>query len=341
MTDWIVKGLIPQGDSVFSLGYPHAGKSWIMNQLATAVATGKNLFFTESFETKQCSVILIDEDTPTNLLSNRMERVTTSFGVNSEVIDIRSMTGWRLDRNVSVLLEEVKRKMQPVLILIESLSKVMPPNWDANSTQDAVKAVRLLNRLRSAATVVTSHHISEKKEYKFGDPGFDRKAMGNTQLNAGCDTIFGVTELSSFPTIFGIHPKSKRTAIEEHPFAVELKEDPQRTWAYLKLLEDIPGGAFLSFRLAKIIAPILYKNKTCNIETFYKETKHLLSEQDARMGFNYLVEINFAHLNGHEYTLNSDMKSQFSLLSSVQEELIEYCEVRMKEKSKKLGKLSE
>lgn len=322
---WIVKGLIPQGDSVFALGYPHAGKSWVMNQLACAAVTGRNLFFTEEFETQKCSVTLIDEDTPTDLLEKRIRRVANAFDIVPEMIDIRSMTGWRLDRSVGILLEELEARPKPALVIIESLSKVMPSDWDANNTTDAVKASRYLNRLKEKATVVTSHHISEKKEYKFGDEGFDRKAMGNTQLNAGCDSIFGVSELYS-GLVFGIQPKSKRTALEETPFAVELKEDKNRTWAYLKYLEDIPATVSNSsaYLMAMGVAPYLYSGEKISVEGFYKQTNGMLSRTDTRLALNYLVEVGFARLEGSSWVLSKDMRAMFCPLTPVQEELIEH-----------------
>ena len=323
MPEWIVKDLIPQGDSVFSLGYPGAGKSWVLDQLAYAAASGHCLFPPDAFEVKMCSVILIDEDTPTDLLDSRTKRIAKAFGVSQDIVDIRSMTGWRLDRNTEILVREMQSMEQPVLVIIDSLSKVMPPKWDPNNTSDAIKTVRHINRLKGVGTVVTAHHISEKKEYKFGDPNFDRKAMGNTQLNAGCDTIFGVFELCSYPTVFGIQPKTRRTQIVEQPFAVELREDSQRTWALLKLLDDVPSQIPA---LARKVAPYLYwGNGPYTVDEFGKETKGLLSRKDTRVAFDYLVEVGFAKLTGHQYSLNPEMKSPLQLLTSVQEELVEYC----------------
>ena len=325
MTDWIVKGLIPQGDLVFALGYPHAGKSWVMNQLACAAVTGRNLFFTEEFETKKCgSVVLIDEDTPTDLLHKRLSRVATAFSTVPEEIDVRSMTDWRLDRNVGLLLSEMETRPKPILLIFESLSKIIPPEWDPNKTADAIKIVRHINRLREVATVVGSHHLSEKKEYKFGDEDFDRKAMGNTQLNAGCDTIFGVSELIS-GAIFGIQPKSKRTALEGKPFAVELKEDKQHTWAYLKYLEDVPISACSVYLMAKKVAPWLYVGTRITVEGFYKSTEGMMSRDNLRLVLDYLTDTGFAILEGSSWVLNKDIKAEFCPLSSIQEELMDCC----------------
>ena len=331
MTEWIVEDLLPRGDFAMCLGHPHAGKSWVLNQLAYAAAAGKPLFCTDALPTQRCSVIFIDEDSPTGVLLNRCHRIASSFGVEWTDVDIRSSTAWSFDRNTGILLSEIQQKQPPVLVIIDSLSRVIPDKLDPNRTSDAIYIVQQINRIKEVATIVISHHLSEKKPYSFGDPYFDRSAMGNSQLNAGCDTIFGISELSSNPMVFGVQPKSKRTQLSCGLLAVALIEDQEKEWGYLKLLDEIPQQIPADvFRVANIF----YQNgeEAYSIDSFHRETGGLLDKRRVREVFDFLVSEGFVCLDSHTFALNAEIKNQLTPQPLVIEQLLDYCE-RGEEKS--------
>ena len=332
MTEWVVEGLVPKGDSVLVLGHPHAGKSWVLNQLAYAAASGRSLFFTDALSTTRSSVILIDEDSPTELLVNRCRRIATSFGLEWTDVDIRSNVNWRLDRNTGILIDEIRQKQPPVLVIIESLSHIMPGTWDPNRTSDAISAINQMNKIKQVATLVTSHHLSVKKPYTFGDPYFDRLAMGNTQFNAGCDTIIGVAELDSNPTTFGIQPVSKRTLLSCGPLAVQLVEDQTKEWGFLKLIEEIPHPIPQDVFWT---ASIFYRDgrKSYTIDSFEKDTESLLDKKRTREVFNILLSLGFIQRDSHRFSLNINIKSKLIPQSLDVERLSDYCEQEERRKS--------
>ena len=79
MSKCLVNGLIPEGHTVLLLGQPHSGKSWFSEQLAVCIAGGRLFLGDEGFTVQNGSVILIDEDTPTDTLEERLTRLAPAL----------------------------------------------------------------------------------------------------------------------------------------------------------------------------------------------------------------------------------------------------------------------
>lgn len=130
MTNWIVNGLIPQGHIILVVGQPGNGKSWWMAQLAVDAADGGDHM--GEFDVVQCSVIYIDEDTPTDTYEERLARIAVFTGkpIRALPIDHRSMTGFRLsdDKVRQALVNEIQvrnKSGKHVLVIIDCLGKMM------------------------------------------------------------------------------------------------------------------------------------------------------------------------------------------------------------------------
>jgi RecA-family ATPase len=235
MSKWIVKGLIPQGHIIMVLGQPGNGKSWWVDQLAIDAADGEHLHL-NAYAVEKSHVLLIDEDTPTDVVEGRLERLAMPLGkkVSQLDIELRSMRGFflrddkmrtKLENDIQALKRAGKKS---VLVVIDSLTKVMVGS-NLDSTEKASKVMSYLTQLRNAgATVVIVHHMTTKRDVEGGNLAqIQGLAMGNTMLVSSCDTGIAVLRVPvEHQTLFTIIPIPRRVSLEvANPFAVELRED--------------------------------------------------------------------------------------------------------------------
>ena len=331
MTDWLVQGLIPKGHCVLILGTPHAGKSWFLEQVGACVSTGSNLFGVDGFTTRRLPVILIDEDTPTDVLESRLRRLglkhlslkgKTSFlirhqGENS-IFDIWSMTGFRLQDNRALI--EAIQEYGDCLILLDSLLTISGTH-SLNRTETALWLAEEWKKLRSkGATILIAHHTSLKK---IGTE-MTSASMGNTQLIAQSDTVLGIERIQpEKPARFKVTPKSRRVALSvTDPFFLELQET--RQWVQLSLMDHSPEKSYGSDIR---ILPLFINDQNRSVKEIWEQVKEDLSLFAVRSSMHRLesegclIRGTEAH-NRFTYHLNQELSSDYSVLSVFQEQLL-------------------
>jgi len=310
-----VDGLIPELQSILVLGKPHSGKSWFTEQLAVCVASG--IKFLNEFEVKQRSVVIYDEDTPSNTFKRRIDRLARGIGRNISdlAIDAHTNEGFLLTNstNRNLLISLVKALDNP-LVIIDSLVKITGSK-DIDKTKEGSSISALWNQIRdTGATVIIVHHMTLKKEARIYDMDVTHLSLGSTQLVAGCDTDISIFSTSTDE--FTIKPHGRRDMLRvNHPFAVRLIEDKEQTWAKLIMLEEpprLPSGD------AKSIFLLFNDTSSLTVEKISKRTQKGLSEIDIRLALKELVEEkvivsdNEAH-NRFIYQLNLDFNSTNAL----------------------------
>jgi len=330
-TKWLVKGLIPDGHAVLLLGQPHNGKSWVAEQLAVCVASGRRLF--NEFDVKQGPVVLIDEDTTGNVLEERLDRLTTRVGMRlSDLpIDSRSLTGFYLwdDQKRNDLVTHLNTLPHPKLVVIDSLNKVMLGK-NLDRTEGATQATHYWNELKNTgATILMVHHMTLKKSSNYA--GFDvtKLAMGNTMLVAGSDTALGVFRLPTDDgsTLFVMKPQERRTKLAvRDPLGVELREDQDQSWAKLVLLDEIPGTPSDA---AVRVFPLFRDDKlTLTVDQTIKTIGKDLSEADVRRALHELhdeeclvCETQSGKAHRYEYKVDPGFDNPWALTTSYREAL--------------------
>ena len=343
MTDYLVKGLIPQGHLIHLFGTLHSGKSWIVDHLGVCVALG-NHFLGELPVTKS-PVILYDEDTPTETLESRLDRFARGLKLKdrSELkgITYYSLTGFRLTHRDRI--RELKNQIlgcdYPPLVIIDSLSGVSSP-LDLNATSDALKISEILSTIKELkATVVITHVLTFKKESSYKDFDFMAKAMGNTLLNYKCDTAFGTWRIPvNSPTCFKLKPLPRRQALDIiDPIDILLREDKERTWVKLILTEELTDWP--TDNDIKLF-PIFYDEFEGGVQDIMSLARKYLSEVDIRVSAHKLEAqkclIRKARELRNRYILSLhpdlvDWKSanqsqrEFIMLTEFQEELLFRC----------------
>lgn len=332
MSKWIVDGLIPMGHAVLLLGQPHSCKSWLAEQLAVCVAAGRTFLCAEGFAITPGSVLLIDEDTPTDTLEERLDRLCSAYNlVKSDLpLTYLSMEGIMLDNDAQMqkLIDRINGMKPPVLVILDSLSSLMG-GWNENNTKDAVKAALTWKELKkTGATVIIIHHMSLKKKGSYKEFDFTGKAMGNTQLIAKCDTAIGMWRIPpEVPTCAVVKTKPRRTALTvTEPFAICLKEAEDKSWALLTISEEIPSEPS---EVVRSIFPLFYQD---GLELYTSEViekvKKDYSEKDIREALHELEkeealirDTEKGREHRYKYKLNSDFVNPYWLTTGYWDEL--------------------
>ena len=331
MTQWLCEGFMPDDHILLFIGKPHNGKSWFVESLGVAAAGGKP--FLDTYRTKYKNVIIIDEDTPTNILEERLRRLAAGMGLllDDIPIDRRSMQGFRLDDTSSMnsLKQDISQSSSPVLLIIDSLSSVQG-RWDQNRTNGAIKIGEALNELKVAgATILVAHHISlkTKNEKSYGNSeDFTSQAMGNTQIVAKSDTAYGIWELPSKEhTRFVISTKPRRQSLQvTEPVCVELTEDRDKNWARLVFLDEIPR---VQSDDALFIAPIFVQDQrevdfkaVCSTIGEILPHRRLTAALSELENEKVILRGTQKH-NRYTYRINPDFHNDFSLSTSYWDEL--------------------
>ena len=235
--EWLVEGLIPQGHAILAEGLPGVGKSWVVDALAIHIASGKPFL---DLPVRSGPVTLVDEDTPSDELSNRLQRLAKGLNLSLDnlPIEVHSMENTNLcDKDSLQGLAGPKT----VLVVFDCLSKVMGCEFNEDSAKDANIAGNAWNKLKAnGATILVTHHLNKRD----GDIAIDfvRLSRGSAALVSNSDTAFGIESGRRNPTCFNIYPIERRRKLGvREPFGIELEEDKELTWTRLKRVSLAKG----------------------------------------------------------------------------------------------------
>ncbi len=302
---WLVEGLIPHGHIVLTGGMPGVGKSWIADALAVHVASSKPYL---GLTVMGGPVILIDEDTPSDELGNRLQRIAAGLGVplDNLPLEVHSMENINLtDENTIQKLENESTRTRSVLIILDCFSKVMGGEFNENSATDANVAGAIWNRLKTKGTTVFSTHHLNKREGNIATD-FVKLSRGSAALVANSDTAFGMELGRLNPTHFNVYPQERRRKlILREPFGIELEEDEQLTWVRFKKV----GVTKELNDLAKAIWPLFHDDKlTLDVNDVKKRLKGLGADWEIRnalheMHCRGLLQLGRGAHNRYQYSL--------------------------------------
>jgi len=172
---WIVQDLIPVEGIVALSGAPASYKTWFILDLAIKVAEGKPLF--DQFETKQCSVLFIDEETGAQWIQKRIAKLSSNFDIP---IQLFSQTGFKLsDKTIPRLLYLIE-KYEIGVIIFDSLVRINTAKDENSSLEIEDKVGRLFRKLTNAGvTVIFTHHHRKLGHLQKSNPSQDMRGSGD------------------------------------------------------------------------------------------------------------------------------------------------------------------
>lgn len=280
---------MPVGDCVLVLGRPHNGKSWCTEQLAVCLATGKK--FLQELAVRQSSVILIDEDTPTNVLLNRLARLANGFGqeIAKLPIHIFSHHGFMLyDKKERDWLIAKILDTNSTVVIMDSLEKVVP-GFNLNRSDIASRVGGFIDELKSVGTtVIINHHMTLKKDVLPEEFDLTHLAMGSTRIIADSDTALCIFRIPTKNTEFTIIPQERRTKLNVSKLSFVLREDAAKTWAMLVIMEE---KSRMPSKLAKYIVPLfLTDGQKLTVKGILEKVKGGVSDREIRVALSELED---------------------------------------------------
>ncbi|MFA4835464.1 MAG: AAA family ATPase [Dehalococcoidia bacterium] len=225
----LVEGLILRGHTVILGGFWGSSKSWFAEALAVSVAAGVPFL---DRQVTQGPVMIIDEDSPQDILAERITRLGKGIGKEAGElpITIHCQGGFKLSstRAVDMVQKEIESNAIS-LVVVDSLSSILG-TLSENDMTEARQRWSKLKGEKGTATLFMIHHFGKVGE-DLKEVGFTKALRGSTKLADSADTAFSI-QGKAWPRIIKVEKQRHSLATEE--FAIELEEDDQKTWARLK-----------------------------------------------------------------------------------------------------------
>lgn len=159
---FVVEGLLPQGLHVFA-GPPKIGKSWLLMQLALAVASGKPFW---GLETEQGSVLSLCLEDSLPRLQQRLSELTDEPPDTLHLCTFSKSLADGLCDQLTGFLEEHD---DTNLVIIDTLQKIRSGSGDGNLYASDYQDIALLKRIADEyqLALVLVHHLRKREA---GDP---------------------------------------------------------------------------------------------------------------------------------------------------------------------------
>jgi RecA-family ATPase len=146
----VIDGLLRQGETMNIIAPPKLGKSWLVTDLAIAVATGRS--WLETYQTHQGNVLLLDNELHTETSAKRIPEVAAARGVRvldiAQTVFVDNLRGRLLDFQT---LRGYFDGIQPgffKIIVMEAFYRFLPNDTDENSNGKLTDIYNLIDAYR-------------------------------------------------------------------------------------------------------------------------------------------------------------------------------------------------
>ena len=220
--EWLVEGLIADGDRVVLYGEFGSFKSWVLPSLALHIAAGRA--WLGKFPIPQSKQVLyIDEEMHQRTLKRRIQRLAHGAGLSSEQLPLRTLSrhGAYFDRSgVLRLLGGLNASgFDPQVVIVETLRRVLPGS--ENEASDVAALWRSTNPITKGRTLIISHHM--RKPSMMQTSSSRDRASGSTDILAGADTALAIQRVGQDALV--VECVKLREAEEPEPFVVSLYDE--------------------------------------------------------------------------------------------------------------------
>ena len=232
--DWIVEDIIPPQTSGLLAGEGGVGKTWLMLELALAVATGTP--WLGKFPTRQGTVLVVDEENAELMLRIRVMKMLEGrnlkpdiplFFLIGEGINLTPIRGQKLVPSASFnrLLTTIE-VLKPTLTLFDSLTRVHSSN--ENAAPEMAEIFRCVRHLldTTGTSCLFSHHMRKMGSSKSGD-----RIRGTTDLRNFADYTVLVDSIKGKKGMMKVQHDKSRWSEPIPTFNVKL--EVESTWAKL------------------------------------------------------------------------------------------------------------
>ena len=209
-SEWVVEPLIPEGLTVLS-AQPASYKTWLMLDIAIAVASGSQLF--DTFDTTQSGVLMVDEENSERLLQQRLQLL----GDDNELpIHFMVDKKFRLeDAKIGSVIRFCKDN-DIGLVTFDSLVRIHSKNEnDAVQMSEVFAKIRQFNK--AGINVLVTHH--NRKGGNSENPSQDMR--GSSDILAAVDCHLSLKR-NRESKVLSITQTKVRFMEELEPFEMEV-----------------------------------------------------------------------------------------------------------------------
>lgn len=194
----LIKGILRKGHKMTITAASKAGKSYLLQNLAIAVATGGRWL---GRSCSQGNVLYLDFEIDRNSLLNRISQVAEAMGVNAESLrdkmKICALRGknYRIDELLSYLTESINKNWKPSLIVIDPIYRIM--QGDENSAEIVSKFVNSTTNLAEkigASIALVHHHSKGAQSNKFAQD----RGSGSGVFARDADAIIDLVQIDPY-----------------------------------------------------------------------------------------------------------------------------------------------
>lgn len=188
---WLITGLITKGGTAVAAGEPKAGiKTWLLIEIAVAIATGSKAF--GEFYAEHGRVVIFFAEDQAQSVRNRL-RATLACG-NRVLMPDRLMLEPRgefvdvlKDDDLAWVVASCRRRGKIDLLILDPLRDVHSGEEDkSDSMRDVMRRIRLLGELLDC-TVAVSHHVpKQNKDTASRRPG--QNLRGSSAIHGSIDS---------------------------------------------------------------------------------------------------------------------------------------------------------
>jgi hypothetical protein len=232
--DWLVEGILANGDRAVFYAEFGAFKTWSLIDLGLHIAAAHPWLQTYKVP-KPKTVLYVDEEMNRRELWRRMQRLGRTLDVDTAPFTALSHHGVRLDREgAKSFLEELRQGDRvPEVLIIDALRRVLV--GDESAARDVSEFWRALEVLRDTGmTVLIAHHM--RKASRNSNASRDRFS-GSTDILAGADTAYAIQRVP--PDTIKIECVKARSIPEPAPFGARLYDDGPDSPAQLRYVQGI------------------------------------------------------------------------------------------------------
>jgi hypothetical protein len=161
----VIHGLLREGETMNVIASPKVGKSWLVIDLALAVATGRP--WLGSFATERGDVLIIDNELHRETSAHRIPKVMQARGIElDEAADNIHVANVRGDLKDIFGLSTMFQQLQPgrfKLIVLDAFYRFMPKDSDENDNGTMSQVYNHLDAFaaRLGCSFVLVHHSSK------------------------------------------------------------------------------------------------------------------------------------------------------------------------------------
>ena len=161
----IIQGVLREGETMNLIAAAKMGKSWLANDLALSITTGRKWLGT--FDTSPGKVLIVDNELPRTVLADRLRQIAKARNIGVDeygrLIDFYTVRGHGKDLNA------IGKRLQKYgpgalkLVIVDAWYRALPEGTDENDNADMAKAYNLVDSLALdfGCAFVLIHHASK------------------------------------------------------------------------------------------------------------------------------------------------------------------------------------